>query len=623
MPDPREWISRIKGVEPPELWEEALGRASRSSQADDGASRSSRTHLKPTMPRRAALVAGVAVAIPLLVLIMLAIAIRTPGGNRATRTPAASSLSEIHELLERYLSDLWIAEARLAELQGELEVAHDEFIALQAELGPDPTDAQLLEIEALEERIHLWTQSATVSQAALSQLRERVGEARAVRAGLLPPPDDATYPLVATVTCDGDGTGGTHLSTPVVRMHPDGVDLHVVNRLSNEGVFLIIGQAEQVFDVPAGEVVDVKLPPSEPGDIEIVCTYSRPEDFGWPRPSHPLWVASTLPGGATVTPAPEPSPLDPLVLTASLDEEPVTWPEVAFVPAGSAEQEIGYSNCSDCVLPVPSALAVDRDGSFWIADGLKARIAHFARDGSFIEAFPAEIGSALPVSEHAADLAFVGDRLYVLLEEGSSKIAPVAPVGLGGPIFVNNEGQRLHVEALIPGQDQLLVLISGAEQLLGGYWAYATVDPATGQVTPSPGVLDSVESYIDIQPGLEAPPGTFEIRWFHEGRGMVAVQELRFQLVRGGEERRTSVGDMYVRTATHWGVATVVSVGDGQGTPVGKWYLEILPESPSITFERLPDEGFIGNVRRYLTVGPDGHVFWMRLLEDGLHIYRR
>jgi hypothetical protein len=275
------------------------------------------------------------------------------------------------------------------------------------------------------------------------------------------------------------------------------------------------------------------------------------------------------------------------------------------------------------VLPVPSALAVDRDGSFWIADGLKARIAHFARDGSFIEAFPAEIGSALPVSEHAADLAFVGDRLYVLLEEGSSRVAPMVPDGLGEPIFVNNEGQRLHVEALIPGQDQLLVLKSGAEQLLGGYWAYATVDPATGAVTPSPGVRDSTGTRVDFQPLLDSPPGDYEIRWFQDDRGLVVVQDLRFQLVRDGQELKTTVGDAYVRTATHWGVATIVGISNLQGTAGGRWYLEIVPESPQIVFERIPDDGFIGDARRYLTVGPDGRVYWMRLLEDGLHIYRR
>ena len=237
--------------------------------------------------------------------------------------------------------------------------------------------------------------------------------------------------------------------------------------------------------------------------------------------------------------------------------------------------------------------------------------------GRSIGAVPAEIGSAVPNSSSSADLAFVGDQLYVLLEEGRPIVVPVEADGLGDPIIVNNEGQGLHVQAVIPGQDELTVMISGAGRLLGGYWAFATVDTASGQVTPSPGVRDSTGSYIDIQPILDGPPGTFEIRWSQEGRSVVAVQEIRFQLRRNGQERDTPVGDTYVRTATHWGVATVMSMADGA------WYLEIVPESPRITFERLPLEGFIGYARRYLTVGADGDVYWMRLLEDGLHIYRR
>ena len=354
--------------------------------------------------------------------------------------------------------------------------------------------------------------------------------------------------------------------------------------------------------------------------VVFIALRAEPEGQGaTPTPS--LSVSPSR----TASPSPEPSRLDPLILTASLDEQPADWTEVTLLPVGDAEGELGVQPCFHCGEQlVPSALAVDRDGSLWIADGYKARIAHLARDGKFIEAFPAEIGSAIPDSSGSADLAFVDDRLYVLLEEGESKVARVGPSGLGEPITVNDGGKRLHVQALIPGQDELLVMISGAERLLGGYWAFATVDPATGQVTPSPGVRNSSGSYVDLQPVLNTPPSDdWEIRWFQADRALVAVQELRFQLVRGGEELRTSVGDTYVRTATHWGVATVMSVADGQGIPVGAWYLEIVPEGPPVVFERLPGDGFIGNVRRYLTVGPDGQVYWMRLLEDGLHIYER
>jgi len=334
-------------------------------------------------------------------------------------------------------------------------------------------------------------------------------------------------------------------------------------------------------------------------------------------------VASIRPM-SSAPPTVEPLRLDPLALTASLDDPPADWTEVTLLPVGNAEGELGVQPCSECGEQLaPSAMAVDLDGSLWVTDSYKARIAHFARDGAFLEAFPAKIGSAIPDATGSADLAFVGERLYVLLEEGGSKIAPVGPGGLGDPITVNDEGKALHVQALIPGQNQLLVMISGAERLLGGYWAFATVDPATGQVTPSPGVQSPTGSYGDLQPVLDTSPGDdWEVRWYGADRGLVAIQEVRFQLAQGGKELGTSVGDAYVRTATHEGVATVMSIGDGQGMPVGAWYLEITPDGGAV-FERLPDGGFIGDVRRYLTMGPEGQVYRMRLLDDGLHVYRR
>jgi hypothetical protein len=353
----------------------------------------------------------------------------------------------------------------------------------------------------------------------------------------------------------------------------------------------------------------------------VVLIAFRSDPQGSPPVTPPASVGKSPSG--SVSPSALPSTREPVILTASADEEPVSWQEIAFIPSGDAKEEVGHSACPDCVLPVPSALAVDPDGSFWIADGLKERIAHFARDGSFIEAFPAHIGTALDVTEHAADLAFVRERLYLLPEEGGSKVVPMEAGGPGEPIIVNDQGKELDVEAIIPGQDQLLVLISGADRLLGGFWAYATVDPTTGQVTPSGGVVDSVGSQVNIQPVFDGPPATFEIQWAQEGEGVAAVQEVRFQVVRNGEERRTSVGDMYLRTTTRWGVATIVSISQGGSTSIGMWFLEILPESPSIVFERIPEGGFIGQVRRYLTVGSDGTVYWMRLLEDGLHIYQR
>jgi hypothetical protein len=297
-----------------------------------------------------------------------------------------------------------------------------------------------------------------------------------------------------------------------------------------------------------------------------------------------------------------------------LDEPAAAWTEVAFLPAGEAEDEVGVQPCFHCGdQQMPTALAVGGDGSFWIADRYKRRVAHFDADGSFLEAFEVPAGPA--------DLAFVGDRLFVLLADGGAKVAALGPGGFGEPFAVNHEGRALHVEALIGGQGQLTVLVSGAERLLGGYWAYATVDPGTGQVTPSPGVLTHAGTHMDLV-WQDTRPTTYELRW-SSGGPTTAVREVGFQLVRNGNEVRTTVGDTYLRMCTAGGVATVVSIGDGQGMPVGVWYLELSAFGRPPVFERLPGEGFIETLRKSLTFGGDGRIYRMQLLDDGLHIYRR
>jgi hypothetical protein len=263
---------------------------------------------------------------------------------------------------------------------------------------------------------------------------------------------------------------------------------------------------------------------------------------------------------------------------------------------------------------VPAALAVARDGSYWIADSLKERVAHFDHDGAFVE--------AVPVAKGPADLAFVGDRLYVLLEEGKPALRYVSRGHLSERISVSNEGKPLHVQGLIGGQDDLLVVVAGANKLLGSYWALATVEPRTGQVTAAPGAHVPGERHMDFVPMVNTREPDYRVSWF-DGVHATEQRTVRFQLVRDGKELQTSVGDTYLRTSTSAGFATLVNLSGGQGIVAGRWYLEIPASGEQPIFERVSEEGFIGDALRYLAVGDDGNVYWMRLLEDGLHIYRR
>lgn len=311
--------------------------------------------------------------------------------------------------------------------------------------------------------------------------------------------------------------------------------------------------------------------------------------------------------------APPATPL-PITLIANLDQDPVEWSEVAFLAAGGGTEQIGLDPCFHCEAIVPAALAVAPDGSYWIADSYKRRIAHFTEDGSFIEAVPTRRGPA--------DLAFAGERLYVLFEEGGRTVAPVESGALGEPVSLTAAGKPMHVLAFVGGQEQLLAWFTDAEKTLGRFWAVGAIDPATGQVTRAPGVHASDGVVMDLVPLLETRPLSYEVRW-SEGGQVIKRQQIRFQLLRDSRRVRTTVGDTYLRTSTATGVAALVSIGNGQGLPVGIWYLEIPGDGGQPILERLPSDGFIGDAMRYIALGPDGRIYWMRLLEDGLHVYRR
>jgi hypothetical protein len=309
-----------------------------------------------------------------------------------------------------------------------------------------------------------------------------------------------------------------------------------------------------------------------------------------------------------------PATLSPITLVADLDQPPVEWSEVAFLPGGDGPDKIGLDPCFHCERVVPAALAVAPDGSYWVADSYKRRIVHFAEDGSFIE--------AIPTGRGPADLAFVGDRLYVLFQERGRTIAPVDSGGLGEPIATTAAGHPMHVLAFVGNQDQVLAWFTEAEKDLGRFWAIGGIDPSTGEVNQAPGIHVPGEIEMDLVPLLETRPLSYEVRWSEDGQ-LIRRQEIRFQLVRGSRAVRTTVGDTFIRTSTPSGIATLVSIGNGQGLPVGIWYLEIPTDGGQPTFERIADEGFIGDAIRYIALGPDGRIHWMRLQQDGLHIYRR
>ncbi|MGH2629922.1 MAG: hypothetical protein ACRDHI_05100, partial [Actinomycetota bacterium] len=101
--------------------------------------------------------------------------------------------------------------------------------------------------------------------------------------------DPALFPTTVTVTCTGDGDGGTIVSGPAILSQEDGVHIEVMNAIPNERVFLDLGTRMAPIDVAGGQRVEVVLDEIVPQTLELVCTYETPPGT-WRRPTHPLTV---------------------------------------------------------------------------------------------------------------------------------------------------------------------------------------------------------------------------------------------------------------------------------------------------------------------------------------------
>lgn len=288
MADPREWISRVKAETPPDLWSEVQERTDSAPSGRVTSPALGGWPGRPAGPRHAALMTGVAAGILALMLVAVGLRSGPPGDEPPTPTPEPTPLVGVHRQLERALSDLWIAETNRFLLRSELEAAQDELTRIVEDAGATPTDAERRRIEAAQQAVDANARSLHAARAEVEHLRPGVEQLRELRAGLLPPPDAQVYPEVATVRCTGDGEGGTHLSTPVVRARADGARVRVVNLFPNERAYFVV-DGVVVHELPPATTADVVLPGRPSGDVEILCTYDEPPEFS--RPSHPLWIS--------------------------------------------------------------------------------------------------------------------------------------------------------------------------------------------------------------------------------------------------------------------------------------------------------------------------------------------
>jgi hypothetical protein len=278
---------------------------------------------------------------------------------------------------------------------------------------------------------------------------------------------------------------------------------------------------------------------------------------------------------------------------------------------------------------VPPSFTVARDGSFWLPDLVKKRLAHYSPSGSFLGEVP-----GLPFGLHlprARDLGFWGDRLVVLQElERAALLTPVRTdlSGLGPSSRVTAGGRGLYLLQLYSTAGEPLAWIDGFSDLdlLGtGPRGVADVDPLPVRVLPGAPVRSG--AWMDVRvTGARRMVVTFttseiaskqRIRLRVTGGTGVAAHRLPAQITGMVESIEGGAVLAYVRMAPS-------RASDARRYGSGRWLLRLGSDGSPLVWERLPTPSINDSLQeRHLATGPGGRVYLMVPDRRGEHIYAR
>jgi hypothetical protein len=300
---------------------------------------------------------------------------------------------------------------------------------------------------------------------------------------------------------------------------------------------------------------------------------------------------------------------------------------VTFIPFGTHPDQLGFKSFPTGPASQPSAFAVASDGSFWIDDRWKRRVAHYSSSGTFL-------GSAGGLEHPGWDLAMVGDELFVLVEQSNGTVGTVEVKALS-QVEMTYDEDPLFIVQLIPTARGLVAEATGvAGARPGEVGTFLTLAPSAstrGEVLPGL-PLEHGDTYFDVALSEEPehPRGDQDFDLTFASPEVTQTQPIQFDLIVHDGRRQRSVpavvglleplptGDdvlMYVQVAP-------TRPGDGDRYGDGRWLLRV-GRSP-LLWERLPDPDVTDELQhRHLAIGPDGAIYLMVAKKDGMQILRR
>jgi hypothetical protein len=327
-----------------------------------------------------------------------------------------------------------------------------------------------------------------------------------------------------------------------------------------------------------------------------------------------------------------------LVLRANLSSRSVSWKPLFRIPFGPRPSQVGLlDDVTKAPIPFfPNSFAVAPDGSFWLVDEMKRRLAHFARDGTYL----GQIGGIRQDRFHPQpqDLVAVGDALCLLEQDhGRFLVSSIRAFRAGRQVATAEFADQ-------DGSVAVLRLVSDPSELIG-YVGGAAGDPATygqgrhGYADLSSGPAPNVR-YVDGVGIGERTRVVIDTDPSHPGDGHLisvvgpeehAIVPIRVLVTATGSERARAlpaVVGMEVQAAlpgrtVAWVQLSPTESLDADRYGGGAWLFEFTVDGSPLVWERLPDPGISSEAQvRHLAAGPDGTLYLMQAERDGMVLYR-
>jgi hypothetical protein len=306
---------------------------------------------------------------------------------------------------------------------------------------------------------------------------------------------------------------------------------------------------------------------------------------------------------------------------------------VVFIPFGRGESRLGHEvSPVHTDLPLmPPSFAVAPDGSLWLLDVVKRRVAHYTSSGSYMGA----VGGLFFDRAHPQprDMAFAGGDLVVLQQfHLAATLLRLADGRAAPPVAVTDrDGDALSAAFVYPAPGPPFLFVEGRADLarLGtgpsGIGRVSSGDPATFE--PSSGL--SVGRGVSVDLDMVRDQG-FDLVTTAPGRRI--VQSIRLRMVVGGPagpHRVPAVFAVHVQGGAGgglvvWLIGSPARAGDARSFGGGTWMLRYPTDGAPVVFERLPAAAGDDTFQvRHLALDDRGRIYLMLALRRGMAIYRR